>query len=466
MAFITQNRRKKKIMNFKSINLVSLVLVLAVINGCASGPTLYTSAQNTPIAHSENKVLFVDLLQEGEPTTSKKVDLRHGYQLEYLGPNDTLQKVNNKIPYKDVIQKNDAFSIILNAVWVPELPNRSIFGRSGSDIAVILDIIAEDGETKPIVVAYQRDVRGKHLLNFKNIVVYNTENWDGIHQPYFHLRIMDVSSERNKNTQELLDAASSSVNSLAGIVPSAYFPHIAQAIKTSKFILGGKKNKILLDYKIQFFNLSTTDAQSGDTQSVNQVLDRFAQGKWIAVGRPSERDPDFWDADFSYNRKSAQIERLKLSSMSSLPPSVEVLDVPYVSMVVVKRDYGISKSILKSFNRLAQLILNGESKNNSEGIRQVSTSLQQYASELEEIEKIADDLTAIGIATTNHAVKIKSLTNIVNRYINTIEYFEQRSLRNSVIENYGVPIQQLITLGSDGTEIPDPKQIESVVTGK
>lgn len=301
----------------KSIIYGALIFIL---NGCATGPTLYTSAQNTPVAHPENKVLFVELLKEGKPSTAKQVKLKYGYELVYQNTSSSSRQnkyaKNNmppieSVPSKDVIQKNDAFSIILNAVWVPEI--KPDFFGGGKDIAVILDIIAEDGETKPLVVSYQRDVRGKHLLNFKNIVVYNTDRWDGIHQPYFHLRILDVTSERNKNTQELLDSAASSVNSLAGLVPSAYFPHIAQAIKTSKYILGGRKNSILLDYKIQFFNLTGIDAQSTETQSVNQILDRFAQGNWIALGRPSENGPSFWDADFFLQQKNSSNRALSVS---------------------------------------------------------------------------------------------------------------------------------------------------------
>ena len=306
-------------MKINGATTVFLTILLALaLSGCATGPTLYTSAQNTPAAHPENKVLFVDLLDwHGKPNRYQYVDLKYGFELEYA---DSDAKTEDRIPFKDIIQKNDEFSIILNAVWIPNLPRKSFFSTflcwvgledPGRDIAVILDIIAENGETKPLVVAYQRGVQGGHLLNFKNIVVYNTSSWDGIHQPYFHLRILDVSSERNKNTQELLDSAATSVNSLAGIVPSAYFPHISQAIKTSKYILGNKMNEILLDYKIQFFNLSLTDEQIGITQSVNQVLDRFAQGNWIALGRPEYTSPVFWDSSFKYNRKTQQIHRIE-----------------------------------------------------------------------------------------------------------------------------------------------------------
>jgi len=471
-------------MKINGATTVFLTILLALaLSGCATGPTLYTSAQNTPAAHPENKVLFVDLLDwHGKPNRYQYVDLKYGFELEYA---DSDAKTEDRIPFKDIIQKNDEFSIILNAVWIPNLPRKSFFSTflcwvgledPGRDIAVILDIIAENGETKPLVVAYQRGVQGGHLLNFKNIVVYNTSSWDGIHQPYFHLRILDVSSERNKNTQELLDSAATSVNSLAGIVPSAYFPHISQAIKTSKYILGNKMNEILLDYKIQFFNLSLTDEQIGITQSVNQVLDRFAQGNWIALGRPEYTSPVFWDSSFKYNRKTQQIHRIesdnKNNSRSDIAPPekeknrLEVLDVPYVSMVVVKRDYGVSKQILEHFNELSQLILNGESKTNSEGVSLIAKGLQEYAEVVKTENETKLDIKEYGQESTSTTRKEALLTALVRKYINARYYNERESLFEEVASRYGISIRELITRDQQGREIPNSEAIKAVVNPK
>jgi hypothetical protein len=430
----------------------------AFLPGCANGPTLNTSAQNTPMAHPEAKVLFVKLRDGTRVLPDDVVDLKFGHKLVVARENADGTLVDNgegsDVLKNDMIQRGSNFSVILNSVWIPEKLN--INGKSMSrDIAAVLDIVLDDGEVEPIVVAYQREVRGGHLLNFKNIVVTSVEKWDGVHQPYFRLRILDVRSERNTNTQVMLEQAAQMVNTVAGIVPSPYLPAVSKAIEASKFILGNKDNEILLDYRIQFFNLQQSESTASGSATVSKVLDPFYQGNWIAFGRPKEIGdvpvgPEFWSGYFYYDRPTGMISKSgdRGQPRPAETPSAaerETVTVPYVSVVIVKESFGVSKVMKQAFKELSQIITSGEDKSSPQEVANLATLLEEYANYLKNADKINADVMSVqdASAVSEKRTILTSLVRAYTEYVNDGKLESASHLKTEMQMRLGLDVDVL-----------------------
>lgn len=134
-------------------------------------------------------------------------------------------------------------------------------------------------------------------------------------------------------------------------------------------------------------------------------------------------------------------------------------------MIVVKKDFGISAGILKSFNSLAQIILSGESKN-GEGVKQVANSLIKYAQEIEDKTKVLEAVKVIKTVSTEETYKVTSLISIVQRFINSGDYIERQSLKDFVFDTYNIPIQYLITSDTQNNAVPNATKISEIVKPK
>lgn len=395
-----------------------LILLIVSFNGCSTGPTINTSAQNTPIGNPEAKVLFVDLLRadwssgSGESANDEEreivslkasyrntVGLHHGHQIVSQDDKPSKEQVEEHdlaiVKDDDIINKGSKFAVIINGVWIPDLNKANTGSSKTRDIAVILDIVTQDGLSEPLVVAYQRGITGGYLMNFKNLLVYYTDDWDGIKQPFFRVRLLDVTSERKENAQALLEDASKAMDSVSGMIPSAYIPYVSSGIKTAQYILGNAKNKILMDYKIQFYVSGEKRGYLND--SLSQTLDTFAQGSWIALARPKDMTSEFWRGKFVIDRRTGEIgqeivkEHSACMETNNANPDTEFTayeQVPYVSVIIVKgRTYGIANSIQKSFNELYELIQSGESRTDYSSLSSIGTMISDEATNIQK-EKI------------------------------------------------------------------------------
>jgi hypothetical protein len=107
--------------------LTAAACAAAFLPGCANGPTLNTSAQNTPMAHPEAKVLFVKLRDGTTVLQDDVVDLKFGHKLVVARENSNGTLVDNgagsDVLKNDMIQRGSNFSVILNSVWIPEKLN-------------------------------------------------------------------------------------------------------------------------------------------------------------------------------------------------------------------------------------------------------------------------------------------------------------------------------------------------------
>lgn len=80
-----------------------------------------------------------------------------------------------------------------------------IGGSQRKDIAVVVNFDAKAGQpSEPIVVWYERGVAPGRVLSFANLHVYTQSNWDARVPPFFRLRVIDVTSEKNAEVRAFL----------------------------------------------------------------------------------------------------------------------------------------------------------------------------------------------------------------------------------------------------------------------
>jgi hypothetical protein len=221
----------------------------------------------TPAFYTENKAFYLEDLQPAAEPTAPTRALKHLY--EFTSREDDSTRIADGSP----------LSVIVSGVWVPDdLP-----GPRTRDLAVVLDIVTESEEPlRSLVVFYQRDVPPGQLLNFNNLLVHSTPQWDASTPPYFRLRVIDVRAERNQRTQAVLERVSNLGASLSGLAPHPVIPIVTTAIEAARLILGNQQNRVLVDYQVQFYSVEQKLA-SGTAD-----LGVLKAGTWVVVGRPRQ----------------------------------------------------------------------------------------------------------------------------------------------------------------------------------
>jgi hypothetical protein len=303
-----------------------LTFILYCLCSCATPPKIGEQAVTTP-EFRENRVLFAD--EHNDLSTRR--DLLHSYELEPIAKREQINPLS-------------PLACIIRGGRIP----KSIIDRK-RDIAVVLDVVTAGTENVTSLVAfYQRDVPGGQMLNFQDLLVYYNQEWDGITPPWFRVRILEVNAERNTRTQQFLDASNKLAGSLSGMIPHPVLPSVKTAIEASKLIFANKKNKVLIDYQVQFYSQAhRTGAQ------VN--LTPLKKGEWLVVGREKEKDSNFWNHTFEIDHKT-----LELYKKGQGTP----LQVPYVSLVLMSADATIPKHIMDRSLVFLELLDSSSERNN------------------------------------------------------------------------------------------------------
>lgn len=259
---------------------------VAALMGCAErGPTIqdgYTSF--TPI-YRDNRVYYVNRRSPGATT-------------QLLTPQDL-----PSTDATDVVPRNSPLSIIVRSIEIPAAKEIDASGKTvdslvtgAADYAVILDIgTKDDGTSESIVVWYQRGVEPDQSLNFSNLLVYYQPIWDERIAPTFHIRVMDVTTEKNAETRKALERAGNIGGALSSMAANpAVKPLIGIAFTAAELVAANKSNKLLLDYTVQLYSSSAaTAAGSGE-------LGVLRRGSYIVIGRPHQEGREFWRNTFNY----------------------------------------------------------------------------------------------------------------------------------------------------------------------
>lgn len=341
-------------MKVKIKHLFKLSIYFVILNSCGStGPTIGDQAVNTSNYYTENKVLFTE--DNDSNNNPRRRSLKYPYELSYDSQKD--------------IQKLSPLGVIIREVRLPiDLEKRR-------DVAVVLDVVTAGEESVTSLVAfYQRDVPGGQTLNFQDLLVYYDPEWDGVTPPWFRVRVLEVNAERNTRTNLFLNEANKLTGGLAGLVPHPVLPSVNTAIEAAKLVLGNKKNKVIIDYQVQFYSRAQIEGAATDLMPLRI-------GEWVVVGRARDETSSFWNNDFEIDLRTGRIHYTNSSSDSSS----NFVKVPYVALALMSADAAVPKHILDRSQALLQLLDSPTERANfdalAESVSSLNSAVQGYSLE-------------------------------------------------------------------------------------
>lgn len=282
----------------------------------------------------------------------------------------------------NAVKNGDPVTIIVNKAYVPitsadatqNARLADLFAnRKTRDIAVLLDFGARaEQEENFIAVWYQRDVPPDEPLSFQDLVVYSQDNWDDRVPPYFRMRLVDVSNERNTRTEELLNQVSSLSGNLLSVVSSPLAgPAMSIATRAAQLALANSKNLLLIDYTFQFYSAAQIKEAGG------VPLGQFRKGGILVMGQPytakssinpnptaqgagTEKEntpkPSFWENNFQFDFKLRRV----LSVPESASPTPVAVDVPYMLATVMTTEAVIPNVVKRRSQQITKVLTDRE----------------------------------------------------------------------------------------------------------
>jgi hypothetical protein len=281
-------------------------------------------------------VLFLD------PSTDPKAAEEAGRRVPLAESYELAQKIAQKTPaekdksLRRSILNRQPVSIVISKAYIPAslkacVPRASdiVFGK-GRDIAVLLEVATATNEHQFIAVWYQRDVKPGDDLNFRDLLVYSRDAWDSKFPPFFRIRLVDVSAERNTGTENLLkqiNGAAGTITALAG-APEAT-PLLGIAGLVGDLVLAHEKNIPLVDFTFQLFAASTLDEAGGVPLGVLQT------GGVIVTAPPCGLHNDYWEEKLQFDYRLNRVEGLNGA----------VREQPYVTATILSSDLSVPQIV-------------------------------------------------------------------------------------------------------------------------
>lgn len=287
-------------------------------------------AVQTP-AYAANKVLFLDPPATPDAASpGRYAPLAESYELA--------QRIaaGDKTGLRRSVLNRQPLSIVISRAYVPASLKTCAsrlsdiaFGK-GRDIAVLLDVASSADKQEFIAVWYQRDVKPGDVLNFKDLLVYSSDAWDSKFPPYFRLRLVDVSSERNTAVGSLLSQVRSSSKAIAGMAgaPEAS-PLIGIAALAAQQVLAHEKNISLVDFTFQLYGANLLSEAGGVALGVLQ------SGGVMITAPPCGQGNSYWNGKFQYDNRLDRIETMDGA----------IQDVPYVSATILTADLSVPQIV-------------------------------------------------------------------------------------------------------------------------
>lgn len=274
---------------------------------------------------------------------------------------------------KLIIPRNAPLSVILRSVDLPAAKGHDSRGQdeespitSSADYAVILDIgTAADGSTRSLVVWYQRGVQPDQSLNFSNLLVYYDPRWDERVAPFFRVRVMDVTTERNAETRRALERAHNIGGALGALASNPMIsPLLGIAFTAAELVLANRQNRMVIDYSVQLYS-SAAAAQAGSGE-----LGVLRRGSYIVVGRPNNEGREFWKNGFVFDPESRV-----------LTASNRRANVPTALVTIGTFESVVPTSVIERSTALTALLVSPTSttvENVDEAARRLAASVDAY----------------------------------------------------------------------------------------
>lgn len=272
-------------------------------------------AVDTPL-FSSNQIFFLDetRLPDSlvEPGSARRFErLMPSYEAASAARGCSTEPSRDTEFCNRMVRAPNPVTIIVDRVYIPRnieqcAINVRDFGRTVSygisgtvDVAVLLDVDTGENqkETDFIAVWYQRGVPLGEALNFSQLAVYSNDEWDGTSPPYFRLRVVDVTYERNEATRAFLSEIGTNASTISSIVggPSAA-PMTNLAMRAAELVLANSRNRTLVDFTFNAYPPSVSQRTGGEH------LTPFLSGRMMLAGRPCAATPT---GDWNRRRRNA-----------------------------------------------------------------------------------------------------------------------------------------------------------------
>lgn len=379
--------------------LSAAALLTSILVGCQAGPTVEPnpSTAYSPKDFREQRALYL------RPVTDKPdvADLKFPHEIQA-----ELKSADAARPgeVSDVaIHHADPISIVVSDVYIP---HRIDNADPSMDVVVLLDVqTSADPGLQSYALWYERGVHPGQRLNFSGALVYAERSWNSRNQPYFKLRVMNVTKEKNAETRAALDGLSSAVGSMAAFFPHPAIPGAAAAIHAAGLIASNQANYPIVDYTPQFFS------DQFIKQAGTNDLALFARGSWMVVGRAPGQDESFWKTPLRLQLKTGEV--LDATNDKRLP-------IPYMRITVATYDAVVPSVVLDRSKALFAFLAEKRSGPDAV-IKAVSNSLVSGISSYQVHARFAD------------ARNMETLTDLFNKAnsSNDIDDFDRVFLRTA-----------------------------------
>ncbi|MDO7837099.1 hypothetical protein Q4610_18810 [Sphingobium sp. HBC34] len=299
-------------------------------------------------AYSANKVLFLNPTTMSKPAQpGVKDELRYAELLEAHQVAADIQA--GRTSKRRSVLNRQPVSIVINRAYVPATLRQcakrlsDIFGKR-RDIAVLLETSTANDKQESIAVWYQQGVMidGKSAastdsagviggpqpdgtLNFQDLLVFSEDSWNSNFPPYFRMRLIDVSAERNTGVGALLDQIEGSTKAITGLIGVPDSPLIGIAKLAAKQILGNEENIPILDFTFQLYGSSMLDEAGGVPLGVLQT------GGVVVTAPPCGSDNSYWDEKLKFDYTLNRIEDI----------TGEVREQPYIFATILTSDLAV-----------------------------------------------------------------------------------------------------------------------------
>ncbi len=313
--------------------------VAIALVGCAARdtPALTDASRVEAPVYRANRTLFLEpeVKQDG---SLRQANLLHGYEIA-----ERVKAVRAKGGAQGArrsVRNRDPLSIVVTRARVPAglaqcLPRREAAltgGAATRDIAVLLDVATATDRQEFIAVWYETGVQDGEELSFEGLLVYATDAWDARFPPYFRLRLVDVSAERNAQVRALLErvkGVSSSILGLTGVPGAA--PILGLAASAAEQVLANGANRALVDFTFQLYGASLLDDAGGVPLSVLQ------SGGVLVTAAPCGQGTDWFAQRLVYDWRLGVVE--------TAGDTPQRADVPYVLATLLTADLAVPRIV-------------------------------------------------------------------------------------------------------------------------
>lgn len=316
--------------------------VALALAGCAGRdtPALTDVSRVEAPVYRANKTLFLDG-PVAAGASLRRADLLEGYEIAERVRADQAKGVPQGA--RRNVRNRDPLSIVVTRAYVPAdltqclaRPGAALAGGAGGqqtrDIAVLLDVATAADRQEYIAVWYETGVRPGDPLSFEGLLVYATDAWDARFPPYFRLRLVDVSAERNTQVGALLErvkGVSGSILGLAGVPGAA--PILGLAASAAEQVLANGANRALVDFTFQLYGASLLDQAGGVPLSVLQ------SGGVLVTAAPCGAGADWFERRLAYDWRLGVVETAGDAPVRA--------DVPHVLATLLTADLAVPRIV-------------------------------------------------------------------------------------------------------------------------